>query len=127
MANTTKRLAGVTTLTIDGTAYNVAECAYRTGNVKRETISSLNSGAAGYKESLAPGMIKVTILDSAGFAMSLFNGLTNSTVVVGAANGKTISGTGMWTTEAVEVNAAEGRAEITFEGPPLTETGVSSS
>lgn len=126
MANTTKRLAGVTKLTIDGTAYNVTECTYRTGSVKRETISSLNSAAAGYKETLTPGMIKVTILDSAGFAMTLFNGLTSSTVVVEAANGKAISGAGMWSTEPQEVNAAEGRAEVTFEGPPLTETGISS-
>jgi hypothetical protein len=123
-STTSQRLAGVTSVNIDGTAYNITECTYRVGMVKRETIASLNSGAAGYKELLQGGHIKLTVLDSAGFAMGFFSGLTNSTVVINAANGKSISGSGLWVLEAVEVNAAEGRGEVTFEGPPLTETGI---
>jgi hypothetical protein len=126
MANTNQRLAGVTSLTIDGTAYNVTDCTYTLGKFKREPMSSLNTPYAGYKETYAPGVIKVTILDSSGFSASFFNTLTNSTVVAGAANGKQISGSGMMCSDQIEINPAEGKGELTFMGPPLVETGLTS-
>jgi hypothetical protein len=126
MANTSQRLAGITTLTVDGTSYNVTDASVTLGKWKREVIGSLNTAFAGTKDTLVPGQIKVTILDSSGFDAGYFNTLTNSTVVIGQANGKTITGTGMVCTEQVEINPAEGKGELTFMGMPLLSTGMTS-
>ena len=45
-----------------------------------------------------------------------FNAMTNVTVTVELANGKTIIGRNMWTVEAQEVKTAEATFEVKWEG-----------
>ena len=47
--------------------------------------------------------------------------MTNSTVVLKLANGKTIFGRNMWTVDVQEVKTAEATLEVKWEGPSVTE------
>jgi hypothetical protein len=116
-----KRLAGVAFLTIDGKSYQVAEGAkYQVSKITRETLSG-QSGVDGFKEMPKPGTIGATIRDAGDLSVSKINQMTDVTVVLQLANGKVISGSGMWSTENQEVDTAEGKFEVNFEGPDVRE------
>jgi Phage tail tube protein len=121
MADTSQRRSGVFALNVDGTDYDVVDgVTYILSTVKRETNIGI-SGIQGYKETFVSGQIKAKLRDSNGFLAALFTNLTASSVIGQAANGKTVSGTGMWTTEPVEVDPIEGTFEVTFEGAQVRE------
>ena len=114
----TRRLAGVTYITVSGVQYPIADdCTWQPGNLKRETMTGL-SGTVGYNETFVPAMIKVKIYDSPDMAVSDWFNFTDELVVVTAANGKFVTGSGMWVTEALSVSGKEGSFEVTFEGVP---------
>ena len=116
-----KRLAGVLALEIDGTAYTVVgEVTYVLSQMSRETLIGVN-GVHGYKEMPVAGSIKARLRDSGSFSAAMFGGLTSSTVTVKAANGKTISGVGMWNNAVVEVDPIEGTFEVEFQGNAVKE------
>lgn len=119
--STSRRLAGVTSFAIDGTAYQlVGDVMWKPAIRKRETLVGLD-GIHGYSETFEAAHISATLRDSAAISMADFNAMTDVTVVVVAANGKTISGSGLWVTEAQEVKGAEGTFEVRFEGDELIE------
>lgn len=119
--DTTQRRAGVFSLNVDGTDYDVVDgVSYILSTEKRETMIGV-SGIQGYKAMPVSGQIKAKLRDNDGFLASLFANLTSSSVIGHAANGKSVAGAGMWTTEVVEVDPIEGTFEVTFEGAQVRE------
>ena len=121
MADTTNRIAGVAYLSVDGQSYMVAgDMAYSPSGVSRETITGQDR-VHGYSEKPHPGSITATIRDAGGLLVSDFNAMTNVTVTLELANGKTIIGRNMWTVDAPEVKTTEGTFEVKWEGPSVEE------
>jgi hypothetical protein len=119
--NTSRLLAGTATLTIDGQPYDVvSDAAYSVSTVKRETQKG-QSRVEGYSEMPQEGYISATIRDNGGMTVKSFNQMTNSTVVLQLANGKTVYGAGMWNTEASEVKTQEATFSLKFESDDVTE------
>jgi hypothetical protein len=116
LADTTNRLAGIAYVTADGQTYMLAgELAYKTSKVSRETLIG-QDGVHGYSEKPVAGMISGTFRDAGGLTVADFNAMTNVTVVAELANGKTIVGRNMWTTEDQEVNTNEASFPVKWEG-----------
>jgi hypothetical protein len=114
MADTSQRRAGVFSLNVDGTDYDILDgVTYVLSRKKREQRIGI-SGPQGYKETFVGGQIKAKLSDSQGFLATLFADLTSSTVIGHAANGKTVTGSAMYTTEVIEVDPIEGTFEVTF-------------
>ena len=116
MADTTNRLAGIAYLSVDGQTYMLAgDLGYSVSKVARETVTG-QDGVHGYSEKPHAGYVSATIRDAGGLSVASFNAMTNVTVTCELANGKTIVGRNMWTTEAQEVKTAEGTFEVKWEG-----------
>lgn len=117
----TRRLSGVAWLFIDGVQYTVVSGAgYGVATEKRETLASM-SGIDGYKSTFVPGFIKATIRDTADMSVADFMDMTDVSVTLRLASGKQISGTGMWTVEAAEVDSTEATFDVRFDGEDVTE------
>ncbi len=120
---TNRRLAGVTSFTVDGTAYNVTEFSWSPSIRVRETMTSL-SGVDGYSEKPVAGFVAAKFRDSQSIRVADFNALTGSTIVVRLANGKSVVGHGMWNIPVQEVSGAEATFDVRFEGDDVTETNI---
>lgn len=121
MSDTTRRLAGGGSITIDGVAYPLrANPVYRLSTTTRETLPGMD-GIHGYSEKPSAAMIKAQLTDVANLSVTDFEGMTNVTIELQLSNGKVITGTGMWVTTAVEVNAMDATYDVTFEGDNVTE------
>jgi hypothetical protein len=114
---TNRRLAGITSFTVDGSNIPVVEFIWDPSPIARETMSSL-SGVDGYSEKYRAPFISGKLRDSQAISISAFNALTSSTVVVQLANGKQIVGHGMWFVGELNVSGAEATFEVRFEGQP---------
>ncbi|MBC8984032.1 phage tail tube protein [Pseudomonas lurida] len=114
-------LAGTASVVANGVNYMlVGDLAYDPSTVKRETKTG-QDGVHGYSEMPKPGKITGTFRDSGSLTVADFNAMTNATVVLSLANGKTVIGRNMWTIDAQEVKTAEGTVEVSWEGPSVTE------
>lgn len=121
MADDPNRLSGVAYLYIDGQSYMVAgEPTYRVARVSRETLIGMD-GVHGYSEKPEAGMIGATLRDASTLSVAAINAMTNVTVVLELANGKTITGRNMWSVDAQEVNASEATFSVKFEGQHVEE------
>lgn len=121
MADTTRRLAGVCYLTVDGTTYMLsADLAYSPSTVRRETITGMD-GVHGYKETPVAGYISGTLRDAGSLSVAAFNAMTNVTVVAELANGKVVSARNAWTVDVQEVKAAEATFDVKFESAQVEE------
>lgn len=122
MADNTNRLAGVAYLSVDGRNYMLAGegITYSPTRVKRETLSG-PSGVQGYSEMPVAGSISATFRDAGNLSVAAFNAMTNVSVTVELANGKTIIGRNMWTVDAQEVKSSDGTFDVKFEGPSVEE------
>ncbi len=108
-------------MTINGDAWDVvSDLVWQPTMVQRETLKG-QTAVEGYSEMPMQGMIGAKLRDRPDASVQALNGLTNATIVVTQANGKTISGAGMWNTELGEVNTQEGSFSIKFEGANVTE------
>jgi len=116
------RLAGTASLTADGVTYMlVGDLSYQSSTVKRESLVG-QDGVHGYKETPIAGKIQGTIRDAGDLTVADINAMVSVTLVVTLANGKTIIGRKMWTTEPQDVKTEEGTFEVVWEGPSVTET-----
>lgn len=116
MADTTNRLAGTAFIAVDGQNYMLAgDLAYSPSGVTRETLSGQDR-VHGYGEKPKQGSISGTLRDAGGLSVKAFNAMTNVTVTLELANGKTVLGRNMWTVDAIEVKTAEGTFEVKWEG-----------
>jgi hypothetical protein len=117
MADTTNRIAGEATLTVDGQAYLVSgDFEYNPSLVKRETLVGLDK-VHGYKESPTVPFIKATLRDAGGLSVADLNAMTNVTLVSELANGKTIVGRNMWTVNEQTAKAEDGSIDTEWQGP----------
>lgn len=123
MSDNTNRLAGIANMTIDGQVFAVAGTAkWSPSGVTRETLKG-QDGIHGYKEMPTEGKMSATLRDSGGLSVAGLNAVTNSTIVFGLANGKTVIGRNMWWAgDPAEVDTQEGTLEVRFEGPSVTES-----
>jgi hypothetical protein len=120
-ATQSQRRAGIATLSINGTSYDVvSDASYFVSTVKRDTLTG-QSGVQGYSEMPVAGYISATIRDNGGMTVASFNQMTSVNCVLTLANGKQVYGDGMWNTEADEVKTQEGTFSIKFEGSPVLE------
>jgi hypothetical protein len=116
MADTNNRLAGIAYLSVDGQTYMLAgDLGYSPSKISRETLIGQDR-VHGYAEKPHAGSISGTIRDAGGLSVASFNAMTNVTVTCELANGKTIIGRNMWTTDAHEVKTSEGTFEVKWEG-----------
>ena len=84
---------------VDGQSYPlVGDFEYDPSSVERESKNGMD-GVHGYTEKPVGGIIKGTLRDSGDFSVANLNAMTGVTVVCELAiNGKTVTGTQMWTT-----------------------------
>jgi hypothetical protein len=117
-----RRLAGIAVMTIDGEPWDVvSDLVWSASSITRETMRG-QSGVEGYSEMPNPNFISATLRDRSDMSVAALNTLTNASVVVQQANGKTVAGDNMWATEVGEVRTQEGTFTIRFEGRVVTET-----
>ncbi len=122
MADTSKRLAGVAYLSVDGQTYLLTgDLSYSPSKVKRETLVG-QDGVHGYSEMPLAGFIAGTFRDTGGIKVSDFNKMTNVTVTAELANGKTVVGRNMWQAgDALEVKTQESTVEVRWESTDVSE------
>lgn len=122
---TNRRLAGVTKFTVNGSAFAVTEFSWNPGSRTREAMLSL-SGWDGYKESPRGAWIAGKFRDAQSVNVTAFTALTNATVVVSLANGKSIVGHNLVYMGDPDVSGADATFDFRFEGDPGTiqEIGV---
>ena len=109
-------LAGTATITADGTSYLlVGDLSYDPSTVTREALLG-QDGPHGYKEKPKFGKIKATLRDTGDLTIADLNAMSNVTVVLDLANGKTVLGRNMFTTDPQSVATEEGTVEVTWEG-----------
>jgi hypothetical protein len=117
-----ERLAGITGLTIDGTAYMVvSDVTWSAARWKRETLVGLDA-VHGFSETPIQGYIEATLRDSGDMSVGDFNEMRCVEVLVTLANGKVVGGANLWNTSALEVRAAEGTFQVRFDGTDVAET-----
>lgn len=115
MSDTTNRLAGIAFVAVDGQNHMLqGEAAYGVSTVTRTTLVGQDA-VHGYSEVPHPGFISMTLRDAGGLTVADFNVMTNVTVTLELANGKTIVGRNMWTVEQQEVNTQEATFAVRFE------------
>lgn len=116
MGDTTNRLAGTAFLSVNGITYQLeGALTYSPVKVMRETLKG-QDGVHGYKEMPEPGKIGGSIRDSGGLTVADFNAMTDATIVLQLANGKTVTGSNMWTVDAIEVDTVDAKFEVKWEG-----------
>ncbi|MGO3395342.1 MAG: phage tail tube protein [Serratia proteamaculans] len=109
-------LAGTAYVSVDGlTIMVVGQFKYSTGRVKRETLIGMD-GVHGYKETFVAPYISCQVRDSGSTVLADFNHQVNVTLVVELANGKTLIGSGMWSTDVQEVDSEEAVFTVKWEG-----------
>lgn len=121
MADNTNRLAGIAYISVDGQNYMLqADLTYRVSTIERESLVGQDA-VHGYGEKPSTGMISATLRDAKNLSVAAVNSMTNSTVVLQLANGKTIIGRNMWTVDVQEVKTADATLDVKWEGPSVTE------
>lgn len=116
-----ERLAGITSLTVDGTAYMVvSDVTWSPAKWKRETLVGLDM-VHGFSEVPIQGYIEATLRDSGSISVSDFNQMRCVEVLVTLATGKIVGGANLWNTSALEVRAAEGTFTVRFDGVDVGE------
>jgi hypothetical protein len=118
---TNRRVAGVTSFSVNGSMFAVTEFAWDPGTIQRETMTSL-SGVDGYRETPISPYISGKFRDSQNVNVTGFVGLTNATVVVQLANGKQVVGHNLWFVGRPGVSGADGTFDFRFEGTAGTVT-----
>ena len=84
------RIAGVISLSINGTAYKLAgDFTYDIGGFKREMMSGPD-GVHGYKETVKIPFIEGDLRDTSDVDLAALTDLKDATITLSLANGKTI-------------------------------------
>jgi hypothetical protein len=121
---TSRRLAGIASMHIDGVPWDVvSDLVYNCNTVTRETLKG-QTAVEGYSEMPTQGFIGATLRDRGDATVADFNRMTNATVICRLANGKQVYGSGMWCVEAAEVRTHEASFAVRFEGDNVTEAPI---
>ena len=108
-------LAGIGTVAIDGTLYNVTDPTWSETLIEYEYLVGYN-GVHGRKGTYVVPFIAFKVRDDATISVSDFNSMTNSEVLLTMANGKTVAGHNMCCMKVVEVDANDAIFDVRFEG-----------
>lgn len=114
-------LAGIGTVAIDGTLYNISDVSYSASTAEYEWLIGYN-GPHGRKATYVMPFIAFKVRDDPTITVADFQNMTNSEVVVTMANGKTVTGQPLCCMKAVEVDANEAIFDVRFEGPQVSGT-----
>ena len=121
MADNTNRLAGIATISVDGKNFMLnGDLAYGVSSIERETLIGQDR-VHGYSEKPKAGFISGTIRDSGGLSVASLNAMSNVTVVLELANGKTIVGRNMWMVDAQEVKTPDAAIDVKWESASVEE------
>lgn len=123
MADTTNRIAGVATITVDGQNYRLrGSFKYSPCKAKRETLVG-QDGVHGYSEMPIAGFMEADLSDMGGLKVASLNAMSNVTVVAELANGKQVVGRNMWQVgDAIEVSTEDGKVNaVRWEGFDVSE------
>ena len=116
MADNTNRLAGTAFLHIDGQRYMMSGAwSYSVSTVSRETLIGQDS-VHGYSEKPNAPHISGEVRDAGSLTVASINAMTNVTIVLELANGKSVIGRNMWSVDTQEVNTQEASFPVKFEG-----------
>jgi hypothetical protein len=123
--STSRRLAGIVSFTVDGESWDVVDgLEYQPDGASRETLKG-QSRVEGFSEMPNQGMISATLRDRGDEAVRNLGAKTHATVIAISANGKTVSGFGMWRVgEPPSVKTKDGTFEIKFESDLVTEDTI---
>jgi hypothetical protein len=114
-------IAGTAQLAVDGITYQLEGGAkYSPTKVKRDALTG-QDGFHGWKEMPVTGKISMSIRDAGSLTVANFNAMRNVTITLTLANGKTVIGRNMGTTDAQEVDTVDAKFDVTFEGPEVVE------
>lgn len=115
MANP-NRIGGVLSLRVDGKQYEArGNFQVTPGKVKRTGVAG-QDGVHGYIEEPIVPSIKGDISIGNQLSLEALEAITDATVQVQLANGRTYVLTDAWTTAAFSIDAHDGKVEVTFEG-----------
>jgi len=112
---TNRRVSGITSFTVNGSAFQVIEFIWDPAVQENETVRSL-SGVDGYKSLPVAPFISGKFRDNSTVSVTSFTNLTNATLVIQLANGKQIVGHNLWYTGRPGVSGAEADFDFKFEG-----------
>lgn len=116
MSDTTNRIAGLASITINGqTRMMSGDFEYNASSVTRETMTGLDR-VHGYAEKPSAPHIAGQLRDAGDMSVADFNAMTNVSISLQLANGKNIIGRNMWTVENQTVKIADATFEVRFEG-----------
>lgn len=111
-----KRIAGVCYVKVDGEQLELeGSLTCSLDFSEKEGLAGL-SGVAGYKETPVVPYIEGDFFVPPGFPLAKLRDLTDATITAELANGMTGVLSGAWLAGKVEVDAAEGKAKLKFEG-----------
>jgi hypothetical protein len=118
---TTNRIGGVLSLKVDGNQYEARGNFHVTpSKVKRDGIAG-QDGVHGYTEMPVVPLIKGDISIGNLLSLETLEGITESTVQVQLANGRTYVLSQAWVTSAFDLDTVDGKVEVTFQGIACTE------
>ena len=110
-----KRIAGVTFLTVDGRQYTLGgSFTVSPSTIMREGKVGL-SGVAGYKEAPRIPFLECELHTTDGLSVEELDGITDATAKVELANGKIYVFTDCWSLADSSVDAAEGTVGLKIE------------
>jgi hypothetical protein len=115
ISQTARRIAGDSSVAINGVYYDFEEGSYDLSTETKETLKALNC-VPGYKSTPCAGYFEFTMYDNGKFDTLMFNQMTNVNIIVELANGKAIIGTGMWQVGPINPKNSTGTFDIRFEG-----------
>ncbi|AQS88271.1 phage tail tube protein [Neoasaia chiangmaiensis NBRC 101099] len=118
-------LAGTATCTINGEPWSiVSECQYQPSGDVNETLKG-QSAVEGFSVMPQQGFVQMTLRDRRDRDVSAFQGASGLTIVIVQANGKVVTCTNGWQTEAINLNTQEGTFELHVESDSVTVDVVS--
>lgn len=114
MTDNTNRIGGTLFLTVDGTQYAArGNWSVSPSSVKRDGVAGQDSVHGYIEKPVVPGA-KGDLTTVPGLSLESLQNITNSTVVIQLANGKTYSLSQAWTEAAFEIDSSEGKVGIVF-------------
>ena len=110
------RIAGVAFLKVDGEQFAIrGKFKYVVNTVKRETLVG-QDGVHGYKEMPVEPYISGDVSDHPGTRVKRLEDITDATITLELANGKTIMLRNAWWADTSEVDTEEGSYPVKFCG-----------
>lgn len=110
------RIGGVLSLRVDGTQYEARGNFQVTPSTVKRTGIAGQDYVHGYIEEPIVPMIKGDVSIGNQLSVTALEAITDATVQVALANGRTYVLTDAWTTSAFVIDAHDGKVEVTFEG-----------